>query len=165
MLPGKHFEVTQELPASLQDRARLTGEAAARAVETKVEAPRPKAEAPKAGTPSSTSSAAAKMAAKPGSAPGTPAGATDDGKGSLMDTPTSASSTTTNGTGKLPLTLVYFLGGVTFAEISALRYLSTKEGHGRDYLIATTKLINGSSLVDSICEHIQNNLRHTSVTR
>jgi hypothetical protein len=31
---------------------------------------------------------------------------------------------------KKPLTLVYFIGGVTFAEISALRFLSEREGHG-----------------------------------
>src|SRR5688500_3020092 len=35
---------------------------------------------------------------------------------------------------KKPLTLVYFIGGVTFAEISALRFLSAREDHDRDYI-------------------------------
>eukprot|EP00026_Physarum_polycephalum_P002888 Phypoly_transcript_02897.p1 GENE.Phypoly_transcript_02897~~Phypoly_transcript_02897.p1 ORF type:complete len:241 (+),score=51.52 Phypoly_transcript_02897:364-1086(+) len=51
-----------------------------------------------------------------------------------------------------PVTLVFFIGGVTFTEIAALRYLST-QAH-RDFIIATTKLINGDTLVDSILEHV-----------
>jgi len=64
---------------------------------------------------------------------------------------------------KQPLTLVFFLGGVTYAEISALRFLAQKEGHGRDYMVATTKLINGNSLIDSVCEHLPNNLNKATV--
>lgn len=64
--------------------------------------------------------------------------------------------------GRKPLTLVYFIGGVTFAEISALRHLSMRENHGREYLIATTKLINGKKLLESVIEKVDNKLqRHT----
>jgi len=77
-----------------------------------------------------------------------------DGKESKGETKTQS----TPSSGKKPLTLVYFLGGVTFAEISALRHLSEKESHGRDYIIATTKLISGTTLINSVKEKIQNNL-------
>lgn len=59
---------------------------------------------------------------------------------------------------KKPLTLVCFLGGVTMAEISALRFLSEREDHGRDYIICTTKLVNGQTFVESIVENVTNNL-------
>jgi len=53
------------------------------------------------------------------------------------------------------VTLVYFIGGVTFAEISLLRWLSKQEGgmYG-DFMIATTKFINGNSFISSIMENI-----------
>lgn len=51
------------------------------------------------------------------------------------------------------VTLVYFLGGVTFAEISALRYLSQLDEE-RQYVIATTKIIHGDSLLQSMQEKI-----------
>ncbi|EGG24975.1 Sec1-like family protein [Cavenderia fasciculata] len=51
-----------------------------------------------------------------------------------------------------PITLVYFIGGVTFAEISALRFLGRQEQANRDFVIITTKLINGDSFVDGIVE-------------
>jgi len=53
------------------------------------------------------------------------------------------------------VTLVYFVGGVTFAEISLLRWLSRQEGglYG-DFVIATTKLINGNSFIKSVMENM-----------
>ena len=51
-----------------------------------------------------------------------------------------------------PLVLVVFVGGVTFAEISALRYLSVKEIVSCDFLIATTALVNGSSLLSAFVD-------------
>uniref|UniRef100_A0A8C4YZF6 Vacuolar protein sorting-associated protein 33A n=1 Tax=Gadus morhua TaxID=8049 RepID=A0A8C4YZF6_GADMO len=50
-------------------------------------------------------------------------------------------------------TLVFFLGGVTYAEITALRFLSQMEDSGMEYIIATTKLINGSSWIKSLMDH------------
>uniref|UniRef100_A0A4W4HM81 VPS33A core subunit of CORVET and HOPS complexes n=1 Tax=Electrophorus electricus TaxID=8005 RepID=A0A4W4HM81_ELEEL len=49
-------------------------------------------------------------------------------------------------------TLVFFLGGVTYAEIAALRFLSQMEDGGTEYIIATTKLINGTSWVKSLMD-------------
>uniref|UniRef100_A0A8C6V4V0 VPS33A core subunit of CORVET and HOPS complexes n=1 Tax=Neogobius melanostomus TaxID=47308 RepID=A0A8C6V4V0_9GOBI len=49
-------------------------------------------------------------------------------------------------------TLVFFLGGVTYAEIAALRFLSQMEDSGTEYVIATTKLINGTTWVKSLMD-------------
>ena len=52
-----------------------------------------------------------------------------------------------------PVTLVYVIGGVTFAEISAIRLLAQLEsGSHSDYIIATTNLANGGTLVSSFME-------------
>eukprot|EP00163_Fabomonas_tropica_P032762 TRINITY_DN8359_c0_g1_i1.p1 TRINITY_DN8359_c0_g1~~TRINITY_DN8359_c0_g1_i1.p1 ORF type:complete len:600 (+),score=140.03 TRINITY_DN8359_c0_g1_i1:778-2577(+) len=56
------------------------------------------------------------------------------------------------------VTLVYFIGGVTYAEISAIRFLAQQEEGNRDYIIATTKLINGDTLLESVFEEVDNNL-------
>ena len=50
------------------------------------------------------------------------------------------------------LVLVVFIGGVTFAEISALRYLSVKDIVQCDFLIATTAIVNGSSLLSAFVD-------------
>ncbi|XP_042475287.1 vacuolar protein-sorting-associated protein 33 homolog isoform X2 [Macadamia integrifolia] len=51
--------------------------------------------------------------------------------------------------GQRSLVLVVFIGGVTFAEISALRFLSSQEGMAYDLIIGTTKMVNGRSLVET----------------
>lgn len=40
--------------------------------------------------------------------------------------------------------LVYFVGGVTFSEIAALRFLNQQPGSKVRFLIATTQIINGN---------------------
>lgn len=45
--------------------------------------------------------------------------------------------------------IVMFIGGVTFAEMAALRYISQQPAVNAEFVIATTKIINGSSLVVS----------------
>ena len=47
--------------------------------------------------------------------------------------------------------LVVFIGGVTFAEISALRFMSSQGGLNCNFIVMTTKLINGNSLLKSLC--------------
>ncbi|KAI3997442.1 hypothetical protein MKX01_008049 [Papaver californicum] len=47
--------------------------------------------------------------------------------------------------GRRSLVLDVFVGGVIFAEISALRYLSAKEGMAYDLIVGTTKMVNGHS--------------------
>ncbi|XP_077511912.1 vacuolar protein sorting-associated protein 33A isoform X2 [Amblyomma americanum] len=50
------------------------------------------------------------------------------------------------------VTLVFFLGGCTYAEISALRFLSQQDDAPVEYLVATTKLINGRTFLQSLNE-------------
>uniref|UniRef100_A0A131Y2P4 Putative vacuolar sorting protein vps33/slp1 sec1 family n=1 Tax=Ixodes ricinus TaxID=34613 RepID=A0A131Y2P4_IXORI len=46
------------------------------------------------------------------------------------------------------LVLVYFLGGVTFAEVSALRLLARLKGY--QVLVAATATVNGNTLLESV---------------
>lgn len=46
-------------------------------------------------------------------------------------------------------TLVFFLGGVTFAEISALRFMSTQT-KDRRFLVATTNILSGDRLFQAL---------------
>jgi len=55
-----------------------------------------------------------------------------------------------NRVGHRSLVLVVFIGGVTFAEIAALRFLSAQEGMGYDFLVATTKVVNGNTILRPI---------------
>ncbi|XP_055914026.1 vacuolar protein sorting-associated protein 33A [Eupeodes corollae] len=48
--------------------------------------------------------------------------------------------------------LVFFVGGCTFAEISALRFLSQQEDNNVEFVIATTKLLNKNSFLDTLIE-------------
>ncbi|XP_008140897.2 vacuolar protein sorting-associated protein 33A isoform X1 [Eptesicus fuscus] len=54
--------------------------------------------------------------------------------------------------GENRVTLIFFLGGVTFAEVAALRFLSQLEDGGTEYVIATTKLMNGATWIESLME-------------
>ena len=46
--------------------------------------------------------------------------------------------------------VVMFIGGVTYAEISALRFLSTRPDLDCDFVIATTKLMNGTTMIEGL---------------
>eukprot|EP01088_Endostelium_zonatum_P017077 TRINITY_DN4869_c0_g1_i1.p1 TRINITY_DN4869_c0_g1~~TRINITY_DN4869_c0_g1_i1.p1 ORF type:complete len:655 (-),score=157.58 TRINITY_DN4869_c0_g1_i1:8-1972(-) len=50
------------------------------------------------------------------------------------------------------VTLVVFLGGVTMTEIAALRWLSQQPNSEREYIIITTGIINGGTLLDSLIQ-------------
>ncbi|KAL5800318.1 hypothetical protein ACOSQ4_033202 [Xanthoceras sorbifolium] len=56
--------------------------------------------------------------------------------------------------GRRSIVLVVFLGGVTFAEISALRFLSAQEGMAYDLIVGTTNIINGNSLAETFLESL-----------
>lgn len=56
--------------------------------------------------------------------------------------------------GRRSLVLVVFIGGVTFAEISALRFLSAQEGMAYDLIIGTTKIISGNTLTETFVEKL-----------
>lgn len=45
------------------------------------------------------------------------------------------------------MTLVFFIGGCTYAEISAFRYLSESNDNTSEFIIATTCITNGKSLL------------------
>lgn len=47
--------------------------------------------------------------------------------------------------GRQPKTLVFFLGGCTYAEISAIRFLGSLIG--REFTIATTNMLNGTTML------------------
>jgi vacuolar protein sorting-associated protein 33A len=46
---------------------------------------------------------------------------------------------------------VFVVGGLTFLEIAALRYLSTSPSFPFTILIGTTALVNGNTFLDSLC--------------
>ncbi|KAF7337688.1 Vacuolar protein sorting-associated protein 33A [Mycena sanguinolenta] len=46
-------------------------------------------------------------------------------------------------------TVVFFLGGCTYTEIAALRWVG-RQNRGRNFLIATTGIINGNTIFESI---------------
>ncbi|KAI3896629.1 hypothetical protein MKX03_036089 [Papaver bracteatum] len=56
--------------------------------------------------------------------------------------------------GKRSLVLVVFVGGVTFAEISALRFLSAQEGMAYDLIVGTTIKVNGHTIIETFLETI-----------
>ena len=51
--------------------------------------------------------------------------------------------------------LVFFLGGCTFSEISALRFLSQQDDINADFIVATTKIINGKTFLQSMNDLIK----------
>ncbi|XP_041347888.1 vacuolar protein sorting-associated protein 33A-like [Gigantopelta aegis] len=64
-------------------------------------------------------------------------------------------SSSHSSTGEQKVTLVFFLGGVTYAEIAALRFLAQQDDGGTDYIIATTKIITGKSVIKSITDKLE----------
>ncbi|KAL3579362.1 hypothetical protein D5086_020866 [Populus alba] len=56
--------------------------------------------------------------------------------------------------GRRSLVLVVFIGGVTFAEISALRFLSAQETMAYDLIIGTTKIVSGNTLTETFMEKV-----------
>ncbi|KAI7907781.1 Sec1-like protein [Cokeromyces recurvatus] len=48
-------------------------------------------------------------------------------------------------------TIIFFLGGCTHTEVSTIRFLAQQD-EGRDYLVATTQIINGNSILEPIIQ-------------
>jgi hypothetical protein len=71
------------------------------------------------------------------------------GTPNLVDTYTGAQSDRVPD-GRRSLVFVVFIGGVTFAEIAALRFLSSQEGMGYDFIVGTTRVVNGNSILEAI---------------
>ena len=71
-----------------------------------------------------------------------------------------------DGTSARRIIVVMFIGGATFAEISGLRFLSTLPSSNAEFVVATTKLITGSSLLDSYIEScVRDALKDDASTR
>lgn len=54
--------------------------------------------------------------------------------------------------GNQKLMLVFYLGGCTLSEISSIRLLAHKEGTNSEFIVATTSIITGKSLLHSLVE-------------
>ncbi|KAG6964941.1 hypothetical protein JG688_00007464 [Phytophthora aleatoria] len=63
--------------------------------------------------------------------------------------PAAASKLDNFGSEERKVLLVYYLGGVTFMEIAALRHLSRQPDCPYDIIVATTKIVNGDTLLKS----------------
>ncbi|KAG4306124.1 hypothetical protein PORY_000112 [Pneumocystis oryctolagi] len=46
-------------------------------------------------------------------------------------------------------TIIFFLGGCTFTEIAALRFIAKQEKNSREIIIMTTSIINGNTIIES----------------
>ena len=51
--------------------------------------------------------------------------------------------------------LVFYIGGVTMAEVAALRWLSARQGAGVEYVIATTSVITGNSFIQTLYDKLE----------
>ena len=60
--------------------------------------------------------------------------------------------TTGAGSGQQMTSIVFFLGGITYAEIAALRFVAKQLGEKRRLLICTTGIISGNKVVDAVIE-------------
>ena len=52
--------------------------------------------------------------------------------------------------GKKPVLMVFFVGGVTYMELAALRFLSKRPSFPYHIITVTTKVINGRTLIKSL---------------
>ena len=57
-----------------------------------------------------------------------------------------------SGTGTKKTVVVMFLGGITFTEIAALRFMAKQEEGKRNILICTTGLVNGNQMMEAAIE-------------
>ena len=67
-----------------------------------------------------------------------------------------SSSTRDAGDDEKKTMLVYFVGGVTFMEIAALRWLARRKQSRYNIIIATTKMISGRTFMQSLVEGLPN---------
>eukprot|EP00877_Chromochloris_zofingiensis_P013688 jgi/Chrzof1/8573/Cz03g16010.t1 len=66
----------------------------------------------------------------------------------------SSAAASSSSSSDIDTVLVVFLGGCTFSEISALRFLSTRPECRARFLVLTTKIINGRTLLDTFIDHL-----------
>eukprot|EP01134_Creolimax_fragrantissima_P005244 CFRG5244T1 len=56
--------------------------------------------------------------------------------------------------GKKKITLVYFLGGVTYAEVAAIRFLAKQSEGQQEYIIATTNMVKAESFLSPLFDSL-----------
>ena len=66
--------------------------------------------------------------------------------------------------GAKPVLVVVFVGGVTYAEIAALRLLSRQPDFPFTVLVAATAVINGARLLQTLVMEMENSLQKTHAT-
>ena len=66
--------------------------------------------------------------------------------------------------GAKPVLVVVFVGGVTYAEIAALRLLSRRPDFPFTVLVAATAVINGAGLLQTLVMEMENSLQKTHAT-
>lgn len=55
--------------------------------------------------------------------------------------------------------LVYYVGGITYAEMSCYRYLSERPDNNKvQFIVATTQFINGNKMMDAFKDDIGSKL-------
>ncbi|KAK1140064.1 Vacuolar protein-sorting-associated protein 33 [Aspergillus melleus] len=59
---------------------------------------------------------------------------------------------TISGTNATKTIYVFFLGGITFTEIAALRFIAAQEAPRRKIVICTTSIVNGDRMMDAAIE-------------
>lgn len=59
---------------------------------------------------------------------------------------------TISGTDATKTVYVFFLGGITFTEIAALRFIAAQEAPRRKIVICTTSIVNGDRMMDAAIE-------------
>lgn len=62
-----------------------------------------------------------------------------------------------------PKVLLFFAGGITFGEVAAIRYLNNLVGAPRQFIIATTHIVNSKQFLSSVSENIQNEIERSSI--
>ncbi|KAI9894662.1 MAG: hypothetical protein M1814_002018 [Vezdaea aestivalis] len=60
-----------------------------------------------------------------------------------------------NGSGEKKAVFIFFLGGITFTEIAALRFIAKQEETRRRIIICTTSIISGSRMMQAALEETQ----------
>ncbi|CAB4421246.1 unnamed protein product [Rhizophagus irregularis] len=54
------------------------------------------------------------------------------------------------------VTLIFFLGGCTYTEISAIRFMAQQDEGQREYVMLRLRIVNGNSLLSSVMQKMDN---------
>ncbi|KXZ47472.1 hypothetical protein GPECTOR_35g910 [Gonium pectorale] len=135
-LPGNHFDALQAVDSNGMPIERPYTSSAASSSSGSAAHAASNAGGAAAGAGVGAPAAGSSSAAAAGGLPGASAAAGPPGRG-VQTTET---------------VLVVFIGGVTFAEISALRFLSSRPEWPYRFLVLTTKIVNGRTLLQSFMD-------------